>query len=86
MPSLSHHLEQSSPRLMIFMMAAQMPTKPTYALGKQCYLDLSGASILIVSAIFLNNGLFPARILHASWLFLSCLSFNPAHYITPKWP
>ena len=62
MSSLAHHLEESTSGLVVFMMAAQVATEPGYPLGEQCYLYLRGASILIVSAVFLNNGLFLARI------------------------
>ena len=62
MSSLAHHLEEPTSGLVVFMMAAQMPTEPRYPLGEQCYLYLSRAGILIVSAVFLNNGLFLARI------------------------
>ena len=74
MSSLAHHLEEPTSGLVVFMMAAQMPTEPRYPLGEQCYLYLSRAGILIVSAVFLNNGLFLARIQHASG-FSSLLLF-----------
>ncbi len=54
---LSHHLHEAATTLEVLTMDSQMAGQLADSLSQDSYLDFGGASVFLVSSVFLNEGL-----------------------------